>query len=206
MKLSALNGHLGVVYDLTFMLILTTVCTIILTLTDTLYKQEMLTDPVVMQKASEMISLLNIQSSLPEKKPSFLDYFERIKLSGMEGDNFVFRKKPGVFLRIEEGKGMWGKIKIMIAYDAGKKQILGLDILSNSETPGLGTKITESEFLKQFQGLNAAKEIVMAKSKSQDNEFDGITGATISSNALCKIVNSCVGNLKKISSKRMTNW
>ena len=62
--------------------------------------------------------------------------------------------------------------------------VKGIEILSHSETPGLGARITESDFTDQFVGLN-----IDDISLTQDGgQIDGLTGATISSQAVVDAV------------------
>ena len=79
--------------------------------------------------------------------------------------------------------------------------IIGLQVLESKETPGLGDKIeTDPDFLQNFERLDVslandqsalANPIVPVKhgEKTHPWEVDGITGATISSVAMAKILN-----------------
>lgn len=44
-----------------------------------------------------------------------------------------------------EAQGYSSKIRVMVGVDANGEKILGIDILSQNETPGLGTKMMETE-------------------------------------------------------------
>lgn len=69
-----------------------------------------------------------------------------------------------------------GGLQLLIGVDdAGA--IAGVSIVSIGETPGLGTKVQNDDFLKQFNGVTSA-----------DFAFDAITGATYSSNGMKKAV------------------
>jgi len=60
--------------------------------------------------------------------------------------------------------------------------ITGVKVLSQSETPGLGAKIAEERFLKQFRGLSPAE--VALRRDDPAGKIDAVTAATISSRAL----------------------
>jgi electron transport complex protein RnfG len=77
------------------------------------------------------------------------------------------------------GSGYGGNIDIMVGLDSGFG-IKGVSILSQTETPGVGNRITESSFTDQFKGLSAS-DIAL---KSEGGKIDAITGATISSRAV----------------------
>ena len=60
----------------------------------------------------------------------------------------------------------------------------GISIIRHSETPGLGAKITENEYLDQYIGL----DIDDVELKYDGGQIDAITGATISSEAVADAV------------------
>lgn len=73
----------------------------------------------------------------------------------------------------------------------------GLSVLSHSETAGLGANCTKEEFQMQFAGL-AGPEIQYSKTgKNNKNEFDAISGATITSKALTVAVNAGLSFLQE---------
>jgi electron transport complex protein RnfG len=95
------------------------------------------------------------------------------------------------FALLGEARGYADVIRILYGYDPQKKQIVGLQVLSSNETPGLGDKIEkDSEFQKNFEALDASLEhdIVTVKSgaKTEPWQIDGISGATVSSKAIGK--------------------
>jgi len=91
-----------------------------------------------------------------------------------------------------EGSGFWAPIKALMVLTPDFKEIKELKILENQETPGLGGRITEAEFLAQFGGLAVSEGIEIARNRpaEKNNEFECITGATQTSEALKKIINS----------------
>ena len=62
---------------------------------------------------------------------------------------------------------------------------MGIGITTLSETPGLGTRITEDIFTQQFH--NKSKDTIF-KVKKDGGEIDAITGATISSRAVAQAI------------------
>lgn len=60
--------------------------------------------------------------------------------------------------------------------------VTSVKVLTHSETPGLGAKIVEEGFLKQFAGLSNG-QIALRRDDPQ-GRIDAITAATISSRAL----------------------
>ena len=68
----------------------------------------------------------------------------------------------------------------------------GVAILAISETAGLGMKATNEEFYGQYAGKNVEFFKVTKTGASTENEIDALSGATITSNAMTKAVNSAV--------------
>ncbi len=98
------------------------------------------------------------------------------------------------------GSGFQGNIRLMIGLDSDLKRIIGMRVLEQVETPGLGTKITEKIFLDQFLELFAVPQVVSVKGAkpSKDNEIEAITGATITSVAVVRIINNGLDELRSL--------
>lgn len=102
-----------------------------------------------------------------------------------------------------EGNGFQGKIRLIVGVDKDLTNILGLEVLEQVETPGLGTKVTETPFTDQFINLLVKPQIDWVKGvePSNPNEIQAITGATISSKAIVNIINNGVQRLRENESK-----
>ena len=90
------------------------------------------------------------------------------------------------------GPGFQDTIGILYGYNPAEKIVVGMEVLESRETPGLGDKIyKDAVFVGGFSSLSVEPEIVAVKkgTKSQPNEIDAITGATISSKAVVRIIN-----------------
>ncbi len=90
------------------------------------------------------------------------------------------------------GRGHQGPISGIISFEPDLKTIRGLVIVEQQETPGLGGRITEEEFLDQFKGALFDPKLNILPSgrePSADNEVEGITGATMTSNAFETMLN-----------------
>jgi electron transport complex protein RnfG len=99
---------------------------------------------------------------------------------------------------IAEGVGYQDVIKIMVGTDPEFDEILAIEVLDNSETPGLGNRITTPWFENQFNGLNLDNKItVIKKAPAAASEIQAITGATISSQAVVDIVTGKINELKE---------
>jgi electron transport complex protein RnfG len=90
------------------------------------------------------------------------------------------------------GQGFADRIELLIGLDTKAETIKGLYVLAQKETPGLGNKITEDDWRGQFADKPTAKPLAVTKAQPQAGEIRAITGATISSESVCTIVNDTI--------------
>lgn len=83
----------------------------------------------------------------------------------------------------ETGRGMWGEIRVAGGMDT-QYRLIGVIVIEQSETPGLGARIVEKGFLDQLRELPSDK----VKLEKYGGKVDAITGATISSRAVTDII------------------
>jgi len=100
-----------------------------------------------------------------------------------------------------QGMGYQDNIRVLYAYSFDLDAIVGFKVLDSKETPGLGDKVEkEPHFLANFEKLDATltaagdallNPIVTVKQgeKEEPWQLDGITGATITSEAIGNILN-----------------
>lgn len=96
------------------------------------------------------------------------------------------------------GQGFADKIELVVAVDKGFEKIAGFNVLASSETPGFGDQIKSSYYRGQFDGA-PAEELKLIKAgdpKKIDSEIVSITGATVSSEAVIKIINTFLIQIK----------
>ncbi|GMU67248.1 MAG: hypothetical protein AMXMBFR36_35220 [Acidobacteriota bacterium] len=98
------------------------------------------------------------------------------------------------------GMGYQDLIKVLYGYDPERQAIVGFRVLESRETPGLGDKIdTDPTFLENFRALDVSLAeggaalahpitSVASGKKSSPWEVDAITGATVSSKAVAKLL------------------
>jgi electron transport complex protein RnfG len=81
-------------------------------------------------------------------------------------------------------------ITLLIGMDDTTQRIHGIYILEQKETPNLGSQIAEMSFRSHFEGTCGDGCLRVTKGKNpKRNEIQAITGATLSSEAVVKIVN-----------------
>lgn len=115
-------------------------------------------------------------------------------------------KLLGVVFEASE-RGYADKISAMYAYDPARKVIVGFTVVEMKETPGLGDKInTDPAFLANFKNLDASRPIVTVKNGAKKNpwEIDAISGATISSRAVGRMLQKSVAQMAPIVEKNLS--
>jgi len=107
-------------------------------------------------------------------------------------------------------QGYQDSVKLLYAFQPNTGCITGFDVLKSTETPGFGTKITSDiGFLANFQCLTASvntekstlnHEIrtVRHGTKQHPWEIDAISGSTITSNAVGRMLNQSAQSLHPI--------
>lgn len=90
--------------------------------------------------------------------------------------------------------GFSGNISLMAGFKPDGT-IISITVLQQKETPGLGTKMTETQFKDQFNDKNPSE--FKLKVKKDGGQVDAITAATISSRAFCDAVQRAYNTLQK---------
>ncbi len=86
----------------------------------------------------------------------------------------------GIAFPVTAPDGYSGDIDVMVGVDS-EGRVLGIEVIRHAETPGLGDKIHEPWFRKQFVGEGAQTDWRVRK---DGGPFEQLTGATISARAV----------------------
>ena len=100
----------------------------------------------------------------------------------------------GTILQQHTYEGYNGHIAFWVALDR-KGGIIGVRAFAHQETPGLGDKIERqiSPWIELFKGLSLANTEVADWALSQEGgQFDGMTGATVTSRASIRAVHAAL--------------
>ena len=109
----------------------------------------------------------------------------------------VYQSETGYAVEVTPTTGFNGAITMMVGIDTEGK-VLGISVVSQTETAGLGAVCAaKTEAGQVFRGnfVGLSGEVAVNK---DGGEVDSITGATITSRAICDGVNaalSCVANM-----------
>ena len=163
MKVNMLRG----VFPIIFITIVTFLSVALVTWTDSITSAK-----IEYQKEQQ------IQSMLQDMFPNMSEYTFEDDIYTIYSDG---ASVGYAFLAV--GKGYGGEISILVGLE-DETTIKGITIISQSETPGLGSRIAESSFASRFAGVNIG-EVAL---KQEGGQIDAITGATISSRAVIDAV------------------
>lgn len=100
------------------------------------------------------------------------------------------------YVIIFSGPGLWGEITAALAIASDLETLAGIEFISQNETPGLGGRIVEDWFKKQFRGKQKINKIVGEKEKPELDQISSITGATNTTNYVLKLTESGKDYLK----------
>ena len=128
-----------------------------------------------------------VQNETEQKRTAMVELFgsdkiEYTELDRLESDG---ERVEAVYRVAEDGStvgysvlvlspGFGGDVQLMVAVTADKT-VIGVKIVSMSETPGLGTRVDDADYLSQYAGVTAGLSA---------SEVDMISGATKSSKAV----------------------
>lgn len=85
--------------------------------------------------------------------------------------------------------GYSGNILIMLGIEHPTARISGVKILQQSETPGLGSKCAEPDFVQQFLNKTTSVDLKVSKNATKPEEIQAITASTITSKAVTNGIN-----------------
>ena len=165
------------------------------------------TDPII-----EVQVLNNVQG--PALKQLFIDGTndpiadrKALPKPGSEGEtiNVFPSMKDGklVAVAIEgAGKGYGGNVNVLVGFDISSDKLVGISVTTHKETPGLGSRIQEPAFTKQFKGKEPAK----AALKKDGGDIDAISGATFSSIGSAEAVKQTAGWYAELKDTIKTTW
>jgi electron transport complex protein RnfG len=91
-------------------------------------------------------------------------------------------KPVGHAVKTYSDKGFGGHIEVMAGF-LPNGSIYNVSVLQHKETPGLGTKMSDQRFSRQFLGKNPSEFTLRVR--KDGGQVDAITAATISSRAYC---------------------
>ncbi|MCL2103719.1 MAG: RnfABCDGE type electron transport complex subunit G [Kiritimatiellaeota bacterium] len=118
----------------------------------------------------------------------------------VEGETFFICQVDGEIVaaavvgRSQNGYG--GLIELMVGISDGK--LVGYEVVSATETPGLGTKIAGDAFKKPLMGKALTSNWTL---KKNGGDVDAVTAATISSRAAIECITDAIAKLELLGKR-----
>jgi len=108
------------------------------------------------------------------------------------------------------GSGLWGTMHGLLAVTTDLAEIINFVIYDQMETPGLGARVEEDWFKNQFAGKPLITDstvvnftLVQEQADASKAEVRQITGATITSSSVLKIIRAAAQELKDLSALKV---
>ncbi|TFH39489.1 MAG: RnfABCDGE type electron transport complex subunit G [Chrysiogenales bacterium] len=116
---------------------------------------------------------------------------KEVRVDGAAYVVFIGKKNgtPWALAYETEGAGYGGEMTVMIGFDLDGGTVTGIGVTSHKETPGVGSRVTDDTFTRLFKEKGPGDPI---KIKTDGGVIDAITGATISSRAVCAAVEKSI--------------
>ncbi|MBN2735883.1 MAG: FMN-binding protein [Spirochaetales bacterium] len=154
------------------------------------------------QKLAFQRAVLNALHIKYKDNQEIFDLYQRdIKKSSRSTGNVVLYEYTNeneiFYIKEFSGQALWGTVTGVLVVDQEVDRIVGLDIISHNETPGLGGRIDEAWYKNQFDGelLSPEGKISVGPGGSgdtdhQNHKVDGITGASRTSSLMGIMINA----------------
>lgn len=127
---------------------------------------------------------------------------EEIEKTEREGTTFFEGRdsngSPAGVAVLLEGSGFQGMIEVMVGTDPSGEKIFGIEILQHEETPGLGARIEEEGYRDNYRDKPFGEYEVVKREAQDDYEVEAISGATVSSENVARIVEDAVEKIRKV--------
>ncbi len=97
------------------------------------------------------------------------------------------------------GKGFAGDVGVMVGVNMDTDKLVGAAVTVHTETPGMGARAKDDpSFVSQFKGMPVKDSVTVTKDGGQIN---AISGATITSRAVCVAVTKAMSLYQKVKPK-----
>ena len=144
-----------------------------------------LTDYVTKDRIAELAAQKTAEAYSAVMK---FESYDEVKYEGDQSAvKKVYKTNDGNWIVEAEVSGSQGMITVAVGVNSDLT-CNGISIISSSETSGLGSKANDDFFRDQFPGLSADQ----AKVTKDGGQINAITGATITSRAVCTAVGAAI--------------
>ncbi len=159
------------------------------------------TKPLIEKQELELVKGPAIRKVLEGASNNPVESRFKIKDGDSERTIFVgaFDGKPNTVVFEVQGTGFADKFGLLVAVNVESNELVGVSVTTHKETPGLGGEAKDNPaFAAQFKG----KSIQSAFKVTNDGgEISAISGATITSRAVCKATNQAIAKYEELKPK-----
>ena len=111
----------------------------------------------------------------------------------------VLEGEPRAVTFETSGKGYGGDVGLMVGIDTKDNKVIGVGVTTHAETPGMGAKAqTDPSFAAQFRELPLDEQVNVT---GDGGSINAISGATITSRAVCSATNDALKLYEKLQSQ-----
>ena len=185
----------GIVYTLVFMIVLSAVFTFALAFAYEAFKPN-IAGHAELREQRAVLYTFGIEEGLTDDQAR--EKFQQVIKPGtfLGEDGYTYEEGGEVkgYAMPFTGAGLWGTIRGYLGVNADKSQTTGLVFTEQNETPGLGGRIDETWYREQFRGVPITPGQPLQYGQQADYKVDAITGATQTSSAVLRIVNTVIQN------------
>ena len=185
----------GMVYTVVFIFIVSFAFVFLLSMTNqATIEQVRLNQELARQRA--VLSAMGIEFETDQEVMDRFDEVAADRVAGLYAGQVDDRT---VYAKEFSGSGLWGLISGIAAVTADLERFVGIEIVDDNETPGLGGRIKEEWYKAQFDGLPIPEPGIRVRMGNPDLEagiIDGVTGATATSLAMQSIVNRVIDDFR----------
>ncbi|PNR95738.1 FMN-binding protein [Petrotoga sp. 9PWA.NaAc.5.4] len=192
----------GKIYTVIFTFIISFIFVFVLAVANELTKEQVTRNQELFQ-IKAILSAMGI--SYESDEDAYNKYNQKVEIQNIGNLPFYVAEldEGNVYATIFSGSGLWGTITGVLAVNEDVSRIMGIEFISQNETPGLGGRIEEDWFKEQFRGLKIVDGQIRVVTGGTDRynnyesgQVDAITGATRTSESIQRIVNDTIKTIK----------
>ena len=196
------------VFPIWFTLVVTMVFIAITSVVYTITKEKIqLNERVRLMKSVLVAAGVEIPADPAEIEKVFTGRVKEVKDESGGISYYVIYEEDGStvssYVLVRQGAGLWGTITATVGLSRDLGVFAGMEVIDQNETPGLGGRISEQWFKEQFRGKEGPMVTVPEGSPAgEKNQFQAITGATYSTNAIKNLMNGASEHGRQIIEKQ----
>ncbi len=167
------------------------------------------------EQVRNYLAALEVPVSEGAGSAELLDVFEKDVRAVEQGGMTVYKYFPsGADIPVAvavpfSGAGVWGGIEGVLALEPDMETIRGIRFYRQEETPGLGGDIATDMFQNRFRGRKIRSrsgepgfKVRSAGSEDDQNKVDAITGATMTSDRVERILDELAKQISGVATVR----